>query len=250
MRVPKVSCICITHQRKDYLRIAIDCFLHQTYPNKELSIWCTIDDLTTPEVVAKYNSPLIALNFFPKTQVLNLGQKRNYAIENTHCDFVCTWDDDDWYHCRRIELQVDSIQTSYKPVSLLSMILIYDSILKKSFVSGTRLWEQTIMFEKQLFSNEFRYDELSRSEDKDFVQKLLFRNLVYPLFQPKLYIYNFHGRNTWDKEHFYFLIKRSQSLSTDASLIIKHVMDEKFNVKEGSNALDSSTVLSQIRYVS
>ena len=39
----------------------------------------------------------------------SLGALRNYSVEMARGDIVVQWDDDDWYHKRRIEVQFQVI---------------------------------------------------------------------------------------------------------------------------------------------
>jgi len=225
--------------------------LNQTYPNKQLLICSEPEDAETRSVAQAYtNYPQIKHITFPGNSEMNLGQKRNYAIEQADGDIVCTWDDDDWYHRYRLEEQVLAMQKSHKPVCLLSHLLVFNAKSQRCYASSIRLWEQTVMFRKELYYQGYRYDELPRSEDKAFIERMVADNLVYPLFRPQLYIYNFHGGNTWGQNHFDFFMQRSQALDQRASLLAKHTLDGTFNHTEGSNAIESPAVLLQIRYVS
>ncbi len=250
MSSPKVSCLCVTHRRRELLERAIVCFAGQTYTHRELLIFSEYEDEDTRAVAERYRHLPLKHIVFPQGSAMNLGQKRNFAIEHADGELVCTWDDDDWYHRRRIEAQVQSLASSHKPVSLLSAVLVYNAPMYLGYASSIRLWEQTVMFRKELYMQGYRYDELPKSEDRGFVQTMINHNLVYPLFCPQLYIYNFHGHNTWDLDHFSFLLKRSQLLSSEASLLMKHVMEGRLAHSEASNAIESPAVIAQIRYVS
>ena len=50
-QLPLISCICVTREKPSLLKRAIDCFLAQTYPNKELVILYEDDDYATEELV-------------------------------------------------------------------------------------------------------------------------------------------------------------------------------------------------------
>lgn len=232
------------------LERAIGCFAGQTYTHRELLIFSEYDDEETRATVEQYRHLPLRHIVFPQGSAMNLGQKRNFAIEYADGQYICNWDDDDWYHRRRIEAQVQSLVTSHKPVSLLSAVLVYNAPVYLGYASSIRLWEQTVLFRREMYAHGHRYDELPRSEDRGFVQRMISHNLVYPLFCPQLYVYNFHGHNTWGQDHFNFLMKRSQPLTSDASLLMKHVMEGRLAHSEASNAIESPAVIAQIRYVS
>lgn len=110
--LPLVTCLCLTHDRPQYLPIAIKCFLNQTYPNKELLIvWSgsnmpIIHPMTVP--------PLITT-----VQVEgNIGAKRNAGCKLArNADIICHWDDDDYSCAHRIEDQVGRLLLSGKSVT-------------------------------------------------------------------------------------------------------------------------------------
>ena len=53
----KISCLCITHKRVDFLKRSIQCFIDQSYENKEMLIFYTKDDNSTRQFSEneKYN---------------------------------------------------------------------------------------------------------------------------------------------------------------------------------------------------
>lgn len=91
-QVPRISAICLTYdlpRRLPLLNEAVESFLRQTYPNKELII---VND--TPGMVIEYNHPQVTvLNL--NERCATLGDKRNAGIDAASGEFICSWDDDD-----------------------------------------------------------------------------------------------------------------------------------------------------------
>lgn len=98
----KVTCICPTGGRQDFVNASIDCFLTQDYPNKELLI---VDDGTSPTTVPK--NPLIR---YLRVSKMDIGSKRNLACENAKGSIIAHWDDDDWYAPHRLSVQIAELQ--------------------------------------------------------------------------------------------------------------------------------------------
>ena len=131
---PLVSCICITFKRVNFLQNAISCFLQQTYPNKELIVGYTEDDHETHAYLTGVNDlSVIPLRF---QSSMSLGEKRNLAVEFCSGVYFITWDDDDWHHQSRIEMQVQHlIGTGFK-CSALSSIILFDGSICISYTLG------------------------------------------------------------------------------------------------------------------
>ena len=98
----KVTAICVTRNRPRFLRRAVQLFLAQTYENKELVIIDTSkqpEDLTQPGV---YHVQL------PDDRTWAQAFSRGFKY--AYCDYLCTWDDDDWHGPRRIEATVEALE--------------------------------------------------------------------------------------------------------------------------------------------
>src|SRR4051794_36348973 len=89
---PLISCIMPTYNRRAYVPRAIEYFLRQDYPNKELII---VDDGTDPVsdlVPADERIRYIRLNVKQP-----IGTKRNLACQEARGSIIIHWDDDDWH---------------------------------------------------------------------------------------------------------------------------------------------------------
>ena len=86
-----ISALCITYGRHLLLEEAIESFLKQDYPNKEMII---INDL--PEQTLIFEHPQIKIFNFKK-RFSTIGEKRNKSVEMSKGDILTSWDDDDIY---------------------------------------------------------------------------------------------------------------------------------------------------------
>ncbi len=88
-----ISVICPTFNRAAYICQAIESFLIQDYPQKEMVV--VLDGCTdnTLEVISKYESESIKII----NRMINCGQSaaQNYGVEVSTGDLICTLDDDD-----------------------------------------------------------------------------------------------------------------------------------------------------------
>jgi O-antigen biosynthesis protein len=163
---PLVSCVMPTWNRRAFIPAAIDCWLKQTYENRELII---LDDGEEPieDLIPDDDRILYAFD-----QKRCTGDKRNKVNELAQGEIICHWDDDDWSDPERIQFQVDLLRGSSKPVTGFSNLLFWslvDESAKKftasiaGYVCGT-----TLMYTKEFWQGH-RFKSKQMASDNDFV---------------------------------------------------------------------------------
>ncbi|MBB5637825.1 glycosyltransferase involved in cell wall biosynthesis [Pedobacter cryoconitis] len=217
---PLISCICITNNRPQLLKRAVACFESQNYPNKELVVSYPKKDVFSPKIIrdALQNEELKILQI-EREDEQSLGNARNTAINKCFGDYICIWDDDDWYHPSRISYQFNSMQISGQryQASVLSRILLYDSTTKEAYYSFSYTWDGTILCRKEILLQN-QYADTNKGEDSHVITFLSGRKLLYEIdTAPFLYIYIYHGENTWNYAHFENFINKSQVLDKEAN---------------------------------
>lgn len=198
---PLISCICVTRARPILLARSIECFKQQTWPNKELVILYEDDDKDTSEFLAticEREIRVLEIRSFPK---LSLGELRNVAIRASRGAFFSQWDDDDWFHPERLAVQFAYLRGNRAHACVLNHWIVFDGTTNLAYVSPEWTWEGSILCDKKVFSKTLQYENLSKGEDTVFLQKLQDRYNVALLNRPFLYIYIYHGHNTWEREH-------------------------------------------------
>ena len=233
--LPLVSCICITHNAVDLLKRSIACFQHQTYSNTEIIIAYTSDNAGTKAFLDQLCDTRIVGLEFPE-QSLTLGQKRNLAIEKSHGFYFCVWDDDDWYSNTRIEFQVQRLKDTSFKCSVLDQLLIYDGKENEAYLSGKRwAWEQTLLCEKSVTQDPLlRYADLNYGEDSELVFQLREKDLLLTIHNPTLYVYIYHGHNTWHRKHWEEnILQWGTKLPPGQTILVKAVLDGEYLNDEG-----------------
>lgn len=194
-----VSCLCVTKNRVDMLKRAIECFSKQTYKLRELIIMVPADDETT----LKYMETVVQDNIFwhiddPK---LTLGERRNLSLENAHYDHVMIWDDDDWYSNYRIQVAVLDLLVQNTSVVFADRMIIYNNFAGTFSISTNRaLREGTMLAQKSLIP---KYPPMPRGSDSAMISELL--KVTKPYLSDRLnehYIRVYHDKNIWDGHHF------------------------------------------------
>lgn len=115
MSTPTVCAVMLTANRPEMARRAIQCFVRQTYENKQLLICNSGPGFETgiadEDNIIRLYVPLESLissgNLPPK-----IGGIRNLAALLTAAPIIVNWDDDDYSHPKRIEEQVSLLLAS------------------------------------------------------------------------------------------------------------------------------------------
>lgn len=139
---------------------------------------------------------------------LTLGALRNRAIDAANGEYVCQWDDDDWYHTRRIELQLQSAIRQNKAASILPRWLIYSHPEQKAYCSNIRLWEGSLLCKQSVLQTGPGYPSQEKGEDSVVIAWLYIQDQLAIEDRPDLYIYRHNDGNTWNQQHFQNIDRR------------------------------------------
>lgn len=227
--MPSISCLCVTHNKPLFLQRAVECFLQQTYEHKQLLILYEDIDPATKEYIESQRFPATIQYREVKssTRKLSLGELRNLSIRHAAGDYVCQWDDDDWYHPERLTLQMSYLQHTGKPASILSRWTVFDSLTHKVYISNRRLWEGSILCKREIMLR-VPYPSLNQGEDTSVIDYLNEKELIEVIENhPELYIYNYHGGNTWDFAHFNKIFEYSSEINDAYASQVRASMDIK-----------------------
>ncbi len=145
-----VSAILPTRGRREWAQQAVDCFLAQTYPDKELIILDDYDDRSFP---VPDGSGFSDISFLPGiqyglTERMPIPSKRNQCCSMADGELIIHFDSDDYSVPTRMAEQVAFLQKSGKAVAGYHDLFIYDTVAsqayqyrspKPQFVVGTSL---------------------------------------------------------------------------------------------------------------
>jgi glycosyltransferase involved in cell wall biosynthesis len=136
-----------------------------------------------------------------------LGTLRNAAVDAARGEYVCQWDDDDRYHPRRLEVQLEALRSAKSDASFLGDQLHFFAEAREmywddwsaepyplDFVPGTLLARRAALA---------RYPDQPLGEDTGLVVAMLRqgRSFARVREQGYLYVYVFDGRNSFDQAH-------------------------------------------------
>jgi glycosyltransferase involved in cell wall biosynthesis len=204
-----VAAVMITGKSPEHeamARVAVQCFLAQSYQNKKLII---IND-GDYELGVKH--PLVIEHRIEPGK--KLGELRNIGIQKARdigASWVIQWDDDDFHHQHRILYQMAH---RVDDGDHYSVAVVLKKQMRVSLTKGDAFNIEdangiagTILHNLQQTGGGtgFGYPDEEKGEDAEFMGK--FDDLViidnhsevWP--GPALYVRLYHGGNTWDEEH-------------------------------------------------
>jgi glycosyltransferase involved in cell wall biosynthesis len=166
-------------------KMAVECFLNQTYKEKELLIVNHGNETYAGKGIREIK--------VKKTESMHVGALRNLAFDAAKSDWLLIWDDDDWHHPNHMAYQAE--RTPKGRMSLLQNRIQHDfeseCALVHKFSSG---FGSTMLFPR---NTENRYPNWINDSDAWF--RCMFFNRVVLDNPPELYVYNSHGGNLTPK---------------------------------------------------
>lgn len=225
---PLISCLCVTHKKPKMLKRVIDCFYNQSYQNKQLIIvYEDFDVLTHDFIINQYfGDDVKVVTIDSSKRKVPLGELRNISICKADGEYICQWDDDDWFDPDRLTTQMLCIQQSGKPACILSRWIVFDALTNKAYISNQRLWEGSILCQKDLMQEKL-YPALDKGEDSSVIEYLYLNDKLHIIDNmPELYVYISHGNNTWEQKHFDQIFKFSTELPSEYSSEIQEILKD------------------------
>jgi hypothetical protein len=196
---PLVSCIMPTANRRSLVPQAIQYFLRQDYPNRELLILDDGDDAVADLIPRDER-----IRYMRLPHRHTIGAKRNIGCENARGELIAHWDDDDWIAGRRLSYQVNAIANAGGGVvSGLSSILYYQPPQRRAWLyvypNSQRKWlaGNTLCYPKALWK-QHRFQDINEGEDTRFVWGLPGK-AVLPLTDHTFYLATVHEKNSSPK---------------------------------------------------
>ena len=197
--IPLVSCLMPTRDRRRYVPRAIEHFLRQDHPRRELVV---VDDGDRP--VEDLVPPDPRVRYHRVERQRTLGGKRNLACSLAKGELLAHWDDDDWMSDRRLSRQVAALLAAPQAdVCGLAVLRFFDP-------AGRQAWEYrwndpkrgwvaggTMVYRRTLWERH-PFPELNEGEDTRFVWTLP-NEAILDVPDVSLYAALVHPNNTSPK---------------------------------------------------
>ncbi|HEY4425481.1 MAG TPA: glycosyltransferase [Pyrinomonadaceae bacterium] len=198
---PLVSCIMPTYERRRYVPQALQSFLQQDYPNRELII---IDD--GKDAIGDLVEKLPNVRYIHVTRT-SIGAKRNLACKHAAGEIIAHWDDDDWYSPDRLRYQLMPIIAGKADLTGLENAFVLELPGGEFWTTGPALHQRlfvgnvhggTLVYRRELWSQGLRYPEINLAEDAWLLMRSTRQGKrLVRLSNPGVFVYVRHGRNAW-----------------------------------------------------
>jgi glycosyltransferase involved in cell wall biosynthesis len=216
-KLPGVSCLMVTLDRLTLAKRSIRSFAAQRYEDRELLV-VTDGSEVFRRALERYVAALGLERvrfFYPEGDGLTLGRLRNISMEEARGELICQWDDDDYSHPERLAVQVGHMLDARAAACFLTdhlqfideqrMLCWIDWTVDGALEGTARLAPGTLLMFRDA---RFKYPEdgpfARQGEDSVFLERLYHSVPVAHLSGAgHLYLYQYHGRNTFPREHHY-----------------------------------------------
>jgi glycosyltransferase involved in cell wall biosynthesis len=196
----RASCLMVTANRAGLARRAVDCFLRQTWGNRELVVVDDGERDYTP-LFADIPADRLIYDRVTRTPGSTLGRLRNRTLDLARGSIVAQWDDDDWYHPDRLARQIAVLDSGKAACVLRGTLMHLDAPewFDHPYVGTLEPGVPGSIVHRA--DATVRYPEKRRGEDTDFLAHWS-RDRIGVLDAPGLFVRAFHGANTWERTHF------------------------------------------------
>jgi glycosyltransferase involved in cell wall biosynthesis len=202
---PLVSCLMVTRDRREFALRAVEHFLRQDYPERELVV---VEDGAPGLAAVLPDDPRIRL--VPAGRSRTIGALRNESCAQARGSVVVLWDDDDWHAPGRVSAQVEPILDGRADMTGLTDLTWLDidswqawqldrSAQERMLLQ--RVYAGTLAFRREIWQEQATFADRSLAEDAAFLRDAVRRGArLGRINGQRLYVYVRHGQNSWQVE--------------------------------------------------
>lgn len=235
--VAMISSIMVTRGRPQRALRSVDMFLKQILPEEsELLVIADIRSDGWKEVEQKV-SGVSKIRFFAPPPVETYVELRNFGMDEARGEVLCMWDDDDFYHPKRLSVQFSKMVSSGSKACFFGDYIHYNEQTKK--LRWVRYpWgglPGTLMCLKSAKPRYPTHIGLESGRDSSMQVDLMSRIPCIAIPDGYLYVYVYHGGNVWDSLHHQQLAARLVSpdyVKENFVVAQKHLDDMGFKVDQ------------------
>lgn len=222
-----ISCLTITQpQRWRQFQHSIQCLLAQTFSDYELVVVHDGNQAFDTQLCEHLGGLPLSWSVDRQQQGQSLGELRQCSVDLAAGDWVCQWDDDDYFHPDRLAQQWARAQQANADACFLTEhlhwftqtnLLFWNDWNRSDFPFN--LIEGTLLARKDRLPD---YPALPRGEDTPVVHGLIERGCTVATLGAEgahLQLYTFHGSNAWDQAHH---VEMAQAKARDLAWLEAH----------------------------
>ncbi len=189
---PMVSCLMVTRGDTGLMRYAVDCYVRQTWRDRELIVVTNSGDGDAIRALL-FARGVENASIFVASPELSLGDLRNLATARAKGQILVQWDDDDLYDPQRIESSVAVMMRTGAAATFLSRILLWWPQRDRAAITYRRFWENSMA----VWRDHARvFPALPYQEDTPVMEAITGAHRFARIDAPLLYIYAVTGVNT------------------------------------------------------
>ena len=173
----KVSIIIPYFNKKDYINLALESVLNQTYKNFEILIIYDDPSRNDLDLIKKYKNKDKRIRLIINKKNIGPGYSRNKGIDKAKGIYVAFLDSDDTWKKEKLKNQIsfmkknnlDFSYTSYNQINAngykIKTILAPKSQTYKSLLKDCKIGTSTVIIKKKILKKKFRFSILKTKED-------------------------------------------------------------------------------------
>lgn len=198
---PRISCLMVTANRARLAERSVDCFLAQTWPNRELVIVDDGEEDYAP-LLARVPAERLIHHRLPKNPATTLGELRNLSLDIARGALMSHWDDDDWFHPERLTRQQAALGDRAACWMTATLMHMDDRAwIERPYVGYFKGGAPSTILHRR--RDDIRYPAERKGEDSTFRDHWIrLGSVMMGAEHAGLLIRCFHGQNTWDRAHF------------------------------------------------
>jgi O-antigen biosynthesis protein len=187
---PKVSCLLCTHGRRAMVQLAIDSYLSQDYPEKELVV---VDGSTDPIGDLVVGIPGLVY-LYHSTEILAV--KRNVGCRAATGEFIAHFDDDDWSAPARLSDQVALLQSKrWAEVTGYKSSFWWDRQKRQASRYDGVIWGAGVMYRRSYAMAHPWNERIVLAEDDDFLRPATHAGAVVATHAGDAFVATLHAGN-------------------------------------------------------
>ena len=199
VKIPFISVLTPTFNRRPFIPSMIECFNHQTYPKDKIE-WLILDDGS--DKIEDLVKDIPQVRYIRYEEKLTLGKKRNILNSNAKGEIIIYMDDDDYYPPERFTHAVEKLRKSKALCAGSSEMYIYFKHISKMYKFGpygpNHATAATFAFKRELLEQTCFDENASLAEEKKFLKDY---SIPFIQLDPLKTILVFsHIHNTFDKK--------------------------------------------------
>ncbi len=206
----KVSCLIVTANRKKLLKRSLLSLKNQTHKNIEVVLVDNGEE-TVEELLKIFPDEQVNYTFIEPSPGNVLGDLRNISLEKATGDFMICWDDDDWFHPKRIEIQLNALKDGYDACCLEGNIFHIGTpdLINHPYIGRLPDGSPSSIMHRR--KDDIRYPSMRRGEDTVYLNRWMEQGKykMLDLTNAYLFVRVFHGTNVSGKKHFLRRLKNS-----------------------------------------